>query len=63
MVYETLTISLRSTTLARLEPLLRAAAESEWEDDVVQSELVNLANDLASRLQRIAVGDIQPQDE
>lgn len=59
MIYETLTLSLRPLTLQRLEPEIRRLAEEEWEDEAVQVELVNLANDFASRLQRIEKGDVQ----
>lgn len=59
MIYETLTLSLRPATLERLEPLIRKAAEAEWEDEAVQGELMNLTNDFRSRLQRIVKGDIQ----
>jgi hypothetical protein len=59
VIYETLTLSLRPATLLRLEPVIRGVAEAEWEDDAVQTELMNLANDFASRLQRIERGDVQ----
>lgn len=59
MIYETLTLSLRPATIDRLEPVVRQLAAAEWEDDAVQTELINLANDFASRLQRIAKGDVQ----
>jgi hypothetical protein len=59
MIYETLTVSLRPLTLERLEPAIRQLADEEWEDNQVQTELVNLANELRSRLQRIAIGEVQ----
>lgn len=59
MKFETFTISVRPLTLTRIEGTLRAAAEAEWEDEAVQTELFNLANECASRLQRIERGEFQ----
>lgn len=61
MIEETFQVSLRAVTMAKLEPMLRAAAEAEWESEIVQLDLIELANDLYSRLQRIGIGDVQPQ--
>ena len=55
--------ALRPATLAKLEPMLRAAAEAEWEDEDVAGDLLDLANDFASRLERIEKGDLQSQDD
>jgi hypothetical protein len=57
--YEHIPLALRPLTLSRMEPALRALAEEEWEDSGVATELVNLANDIRSRLQRIEKGDLQ----
>lgn len=57
--YEHITLALRPKTMERLAPLIRQAGEEEWEDEAVGTELANLANDMESRLQRIAVGDKQ----
>jgi hypothetical protein len=57
--YETIDLALRPLTLSRMEPALRTLAEEEWEDDDVKTELMNLANDIRSRLQRIEKGDLQ----
>jgi hypothetical protein len=57
--YEHIPLAIRPRTMALLEPIIRAAAEAEWEDDAVASELMNLANDFASRIQRIEKGDLQ----
>lgn len=59
MIYETWAITLTPKALERLEPAIRQAAEEEWEDEQVQTELMNHANDIHSRLQRIARGDVQ----
>lgn len=56
---ETWTISLLPATLERLEPVLLKLAEDEWESDGVKSDLMDLANDMRSRLQRIQKGDLQ----
>jgi hypothetical protein len=60
VIYETLTISLRASSLEPLETAIRKVADEEW-DEQAQMELYNLANDLRSRLQRIQIGDIQKQ--
>lgn len=57
--HEHIPLSITPVAMTRLEPVIRKLAEDEWESDQVQAELMNLANDLASRLQRVAVGDLQ----
>lgn len=57
--YEHIPLALRPLTMQRLEPVIRQLAADEWEDESVGVELVNLANDFHSRLQRIAKGDKQ----
>ena len=61
MNYEYLELSVSSVALAKIESLFRDAANAEWEDDRLQQELLQLANDCASRLGRIAKGDLQPK--
>ena len=39
-------------TLEVLEPVVRAAAEAEWESGQTLAELMNFANELAARRQR-----------
>lgn len=43
-------------TLHILEPLVRQAAAEEWESEQSQIELLNFANELRARLQRITRG-------
>jgi hypothetical protein len=57
--YEHIDLALRPLTLSRMEPALRQLAEEEWESPEVGTELMNLANDIASRLGRIEKGDLQ----
>ncbi len=57
--YETFTISLTGKALSRLEAPLLALAEEEWEDEGVRAQLMDLASEVRSRLQRIAAGDLQ----
>lgn len=59
MIYETICTPLRPKTLSLMEPVIRELAEGCWEDDAVQMELMNFANDIRSRLQRIERGDLQ----
>lgn len=59
MIYETFDLTLTAPTLAKLEPVVRQLAEDEWESEQTQREFVNFANEMRSRLQRIAVGDLQ----
>lgn len=39
--------------MRKLEPHVRAAAEEEWEDERVNTELTNFANQLRARLQHL----------
>lgn len=56
---ENIPLDLSPATMWRLEPVIRQLGEDEWESDDVQHELILLANNLAARLQKIAVGDLQ----
>lgn len=60
-IRETFDLSLRPLTLERLEPLILKAAEAEWENDAVRSELYDFANSIRARLQLITMGDVQKQ--
>ena len=61
MSYESFTVSVRPVTLERMEALFRGAAEAERENDVIQRELMELANECRARIQHIVRGDIQQQ--
>lgn len=60
--FEKIDLAIRPRTMEALEPVIRAAAEAEWEDDAARTEMMNLANDFVSRLQRISKGDLQPRE-
>lgn len=61
MNYEYLELSISTPTLVKIEALIRSAAEAEWEDDKLQVELVDIANNCAARVGRIAMKDLQPK--
>lgn len=57
MIYEHIPLDITPEAMRRLEPVILKLAEDEWEDAQVQIELMNLANDFRSRLQRIGKSD------
>lgn len=59
VIYEHIPLALSPATINLLEPAVRKLAEDEWENEQAQRELMNLANEFRSRLQRIARGDLQ----
>jgi hypothetical protein len=52
-------LALSPKALTRLEPVVLACAEEEWEDDSVKAELMNFACDIRARIQQISEGNLQ----
>jgi hypothetical protein len=60
--YENFDISVTPKVLEVLEPLYRAAAEDEFDEQVAR-ELTELANECRARLQQIAAGNRQTRNK